>query len=536
MSITQRLDLRQSQTLTMTPQLQQAIKLLQLSNLELSEYIAEELEKNPLLEKDDKALGEHVDPDKESKSAGEHNEEVKISERAAELEAETRENYMQKSEDTPISGSEEGLDADFDNVFTGNSEAESVGVTDNSSMVDYDPGSSMADGGKGGNLKFENPEFSLENTLPEQVDLKAHLIKQVQISIPDLKEQMISTVLLDHLDESGYMRADLDELTERLGCERKKVEKVLDKLQHLDPTGIFARDLAECLALQLKEKDRFDPVMKKFIDNLGLLGSGEFKTLKDICGVDDEDLQDMIKEIRELDPKPALKFDHLVVQTVVPDVLMKALPKSQGGGWAVELNADTLPRVLVNKKYYAEVKQHADNKEAKEFINEQLMAASWLVKALDQRAQTILKVATEIIRKQDGFFTYGIEYLKPLVLRDIAEVIQMHESTVSRVTNNKFIGTPRGVFELKYFFTSSISGAEGSVNHSSEAVKSRIKSLIDNEGLEKILSDDAIVELLKKDKIDIARRTVAKYREALRIPSSVQRRKTKKNKINSPLE
>jgi RNA polymerase sigma-54 factor len=239
----------------------------------------------------------------------------------------------------------------------------------------------------------------------------------------------------------------------------------------------------------------------------------------------------MLGEIRRLDPKPALQFEHFVTQTMVPDVIMKVLPKSSGGGWAVELNSETLPRVLVNKTYYAEVRNVAKDKESKTFLNEHWQSANWLVKALDQRANTILKVSEEIIRKQEAFFLYGIEYLKPLVLRDVADAIGMHESTISRVTTSKFMATPRGVFELKYFFSSAINSADGAINYSSESVKAKIRSLIEQEDPKKVLSDAKLVALLNKDGVDVARRTVVKYREAMGIGSSVERRRQKNPKL-----
>lgn len=298
---------------------------------------------------------------------------------------------------------------------------------------------------------------------------------------------------------------------------------VLQVMQGFEPTGVFARSLAECLALQLKDVDRYDPAMQALIENLDLLARGDHARLRKLCGVDQEDLAEMIAEIKALDPRPALTFEGEVAQPVVPDVLMRPDGK---GGWIVELNSDTVPRVLVNSDYYAQISSHVRSKKEREYLNERLQSANWLVKALHQRATTILKVASEIVRQQDAFFRKGVEHMKPLTLRDIATEIEMHESTVSRVTSNKYIATPRGTFELKYFFTAAIAGADGTA-HSAEAVRHRIKLLIDAESSQQILSDDTIVELLRKDGVDIARRTVAKYREAMRIPSSVQRRRKK---------
>jgi RNA polymerase sigma-54 factor len=303
-----------------------------------------------------------------------------------------------------------------------------------------------------------------------------------------------------------------------------QVEAVLARLQRFEPPGVFARDLAECLGLQLRERNRLDPAMQALLNHLPLLANRNIAELTRICGVDAEDIHSMVAEIRALDPKPGLAFDPVLADPVTPDVLMRA---DGAGGWIVELNQDALPRVLVNNAYYAQVTSGAKGKADKEYLSERFQAANWLVKALHQRATTILKVARELVRQQDGFFRYGIQQLRPLVLRDIAQAISMHESTVSRVTSNKYMATPRGTFELKYFFTSAISGTDGAVALSAEAVRFRIKSLIDAESRDDVLSDDRIVEILVKDGVDIARRTVAKYREAMRIPSSVQRRREK---------
>ena len=297
-------------------------------------------------------------------------------------------------------------------------------------------------------------------------------------------------------------------------------------MKKFDPAGIFALDLAECLALQLEDRGDLDEPMKKLLANLDKIASHDMKALMRICDVNQTYLSDMIAEIKTLNPKPASEFEHLIVQTVIPDVIMKPIPKSEGGGWRVELNTDTLPRVLVNQQYYTEITEHTKSKQDREYVTSQLHSASWLVKALDQRAKTILKTASEIIEQQDAFFLFGVEFLKPLTLKDIAEKIDMHESTVSRVTSGKYIGTPRGVFELKFFFSTALVSSDGTA-HSAESIKAKIKTLIDGETPENILADDTIVEILKKDGVDIARRTVAKYREILGIPSSVQRRKIK---------
>lgn len=480
--LSQRLDLRQSQNLVMTPQLQQAIKLLQLNNVELAEYIEGELAQNPLLEKDERQ------PDSDPAS--------------------------DEKESTPREDKDE-MTAEFDEAWTGNE-----------ATVAFDVGATQY--GKGGSLSFEGPDGGLENTLTREQTLREHLLDQLHVAFDDGRDRMLGTLLIDMLDENGYLRSSTQELRERLFCSGERLNNLLRTLKGFDPTGVFAANLEECLALQLAEQGRLDAPMNALLDHLDLLADRDMKKLADVCGVNDAYLVDMVSELRELNPKPASKFDHFVVQTVIPDVIMKPLPKHVGGGWRVELNSETLPKVLVNNSYYAEVASGARDGKDRQYIEHQLSNANWLARALDQRAQTILKVASEIVEEQNGFFLYGIEFLRPMTLRDIAEKIDMHESTVSRVTTNKYIGTPRGLFELKYFFSSSL-GGEGGMSHSSEAVKARIKSLVDAEDPQKILSDDTIAEMLQKDGIDIARRTVAKYREALHIPSSVQRRKRKRN-------
>lgn len=490
--ISQNLDLRQSQQLVMTPQLQQAIKLLQMSNVELNEYVEEELEKNPLLEKDDSPVEAQSDTPE------------------AEQGAETA------TENAPDTTAEAPLDTSHNE--SGND--------------DFDAGSSMADIGSGGDLKFENAEDSFENRMSADKTLREHLQEQLSVACDDARDEMIGLLLIDQLDEAGYLRSNPDDLAEKLGCKPERIDRLLGVLKGFDPTGIFAADLSECLALQLAEKGTLDKPMQALLDNLDMLGDHDLAGLTKICDVNDQYMKDMVAEIRELNPKPAGDFDHLVVQTAIPDVLMKRLPKHVGGGWRVELNSDTLPRVLVNQEYYTQVKtglkSSGAKKEDREYITTQLNNANWLVRSMEQRANTILKVASEIVEQQDAFFNYGIEFLKPLKLVDIAEEIEMHESTVSRVTTGKYIGTPRGIFELKYFFSTALTSSDG-VAHSAQSIKARIKTLTDEEDPKKVLSDDKIVALLKEEGIDLARRTVAKYREAMHIGSSVQRRKQKKS-------
>ncbi|MGF1593231.1 MAG: RNA polymerase factor sigma-54 [Kiloniellaceae bacterium] len=510
MAATQRLELRQRQSLVMTPQLQQAIKLLQLSNLELAAEVDRELEQNPLLDREEGANdslleGPSVDQqatDADSAADAGGDDSGEAAGEADVLDRSTAERLPDAAD--------EPLDTDYENLYTGSAAWESAGG---------DAAFSTRGSAGGG----DDSDFSLEQRLSDSVTLREHLTRQLCIAIADPADRAIGACLVDQLDDNGYLSADLDDLAGQLGCPAARLEAVLAVLQGFEPTGIFARSLAECLALQLKERDRYDPAMQALVENLALLAQGEHARLRKLCGVDHEDLAEMIAEIKALDPRPALTFEGDVAQPVVPDVLMRPDRK---GGWIVELNSETMPRVLVNSDYYAQVSARVRSKKERDYLADRLQSANWLVKALHQRATTILKVASEIVRQQDAFFRRGVEHMRPLTLRDIATEIEMHESTVSRVTSNKYIATPRGTFELKYFFTAAIAGANGTA-HSAEAVRHRIKVLIDAENSREILSDDTIVELLRRDGVDIARRTVAKYREAMRIPSSVQRRREK---------
>lgn len=484
--ISQNLDLRQSQNLVMTPQLQQAIKILQLNNMELNEFVEQELEQNPLLEKDDQPSDES---DSDEKEAG-------------------------PSEET------DRLQDSFDEGWTGNENQERQ-------TADVRDSTAMSSAGSGGNTSFDTLDQSFENSMSKDATLREHLIDQLHVSFTDTKDRLVGAQMIDLLDESGYLRSGTAELAEQLSASEERIDKIVTAIKTFDPAGIFASSLEECLAIQLDDQGRLDAPMKKLLDNLDLLANHDMAKLAKVCDVNETYLSDMVGEIRELNPKPAGDFDHFVMQTAIPDVLMKKLPKNLGGGWAVELNNATLPRVLVNEAYYTEVAQATKDKKDKSYLNSKLQSANWLVRAMDQRAKTILKVAGEIIEEQNAFFLFGVEYLKPMTLKDIAEKIDMHESTVSRVTNNKYIDTPRGIFELKYFFSTAL--GDGDDAHSDKMVKSRIKKLVDEEDPKKVLSDEKIAKLLQDEGIDIARRTVAKYREGLHIPSSVQRRKLKKN-------
>jgi RNA polymerase sigma-54 factor len=480
----QRLELRQSQTLVMTPQLQQAIRMLQLSNLELSDFVDAEIQQNPLLERLERGV---VEP-----AVGNDQLAQPLPPR---LDGATAEFAPKPDESWRVAG----------------------GEGDGSS----DPGGEAPPWGD------RVPAASaggVEQTAWRPRTLREHVLEQIGTDLADPGDRAIAHHLLDLIDEAGYLTGAIEPVARLPGCNLARVERVLARLQEFDPAGIFARDLAECLSLQLRERNRLDPAMQTLLENLPLLAVRNIAALIRLCRVDAEDMADMIAEIRSLDPRPGLVFDPPLAQPVIPDILMRA---SADGGWLVELNAETLPRVLVNNRYLDKISRTARSRADKDYLNERLQAANWLVKSLHQRATTILKVASEIVRQQDAFFRHGVPSLRPLILRDIADAIGMHESTVSRVTSNKYMATPRGLYELKYFFTSAIPASRGGGAHSAEAVRHRIRGLIETEPPGGTLSDERIVELLRHEGVDIARRTVAKYREAMRIPSSVLRRREK---------
>jgi len=506
MALTQKLQIRQGQALVMTPQLMQAIKLLQLSNLDLAAFVEGELERNPLLDRasEGEAAAEPA-PEPEAVPQGDA--------QAAD--------YMGDDLETSRTAIEDRLGTGLDNVFP-----EDSGQAQTRAGADTPPSSSpsLSEWSGTSTAPSAQGDYNLEAFISAETTLADHLAEQLALAITDPPRRMIGQYLIDLVDEAGYLTGELEGVAEKLGASVADVEAVLKILQTFEPAGVCARNLNECLALQLKERDRFDPAMRALVENLPLLANRQLAQLKKICGVEDEDLADMIGEIRKLNPKPGLAFGTTMVQPIVPDVFVRSGPD---GGWLVELNSETLPKVLVNQTYYAKISKNARADGEKNYLAECLQTATWLVRALDQRARTILKVSTEIVRQQDAFFAHGVQHLRPLNLKAVADAISMHESTVSRVTANKYMATSRGIFELKYFFTSSIASADGGEAHSAEAVRHRIKQLIDAEDTQDILSDDTIVEKLRESGIDIARRTVAKYREAMRIPSSVQRRRAK---------
>lgn len=497
MALGPRLDLRQSQSLVMTPQLQQAIKLLAASNLEIETFISEALEANPLL--DTAGPAEPGEP-----------ERIEIAPPAGE-EA-TADQLM-------LAGGGEGdapldlasVDRDWD---TGDGESRSA--------RDAEWGAAA---GSGGDLA-ELPDW--EQLRAAEVTLAEHLEAQVGALTDDARTAFVARHIIGLLDEAGYLSAPLEEVAEDLGVELFEAEAGLALVQSLDPSGVGARSLAECIAIQAREADRYDPCMAALIANLDLVARGEIARLKRLCRVDDEDFADMLRELRSYNPRPGLAFAPSDAGTVVPDILVSA---NAGGGWDIALNEETLPKLIVNRGYYLELNAGATSRESQGWLKEKLADAHWLIRALDQRQKTILKTAAEIVKQQDGFFRRGVAELRPLTLREVAERIGMHESTVSRVTSNKYLWCERGTFELKYFFTSGVArigeGADGE-GASSAAIKARIRALIEAETAKNVLSDQQLAEMLQKEGFDLARRTVAKYREAIGLGSSAERRRAKK--------
>lgn len=488
-----RLELRQGQSLVMTQQLQQSIKLLQCTSLELREFVEQELEKNPFLMQEEGEGGEA--PAEETAKPAD--------------ESEPRE-------------ADFGEDQNFASDMGGTGEA----WGDDSSQVetDYLRYEQGAIGGHSSGYDSDDDTRSIDDNPSQGISLREHLLQQLNMQVEDGAQKMVCSYLIDMTDESGYIKDDLSPLPELLGTDAEHVREALDLLQRFDPPGVCARNLSECLSLQLRDKNRLDPAMQTLLDHLPLLAESKFDELQKKCGVDKDDLRQMITEIRELNPKPGSGFSYEISQAVEPDIFVRRLPD---GNWHVELNMSNFPRVMVNKRYYKKVTATTLNKNDKQYLSDQFGSANWLVRALEQRAQTMLKVGSELVKQQDAFFRLGVRYLRPMTLKDIAAATGYHESTISRVTNGKFVICPRGMFELKYFFTSALQRTEGGGDVSSEAVKHHIREMIDKETVDHILSDDEIVDLLRERNITVARRTVAKYREAMGIASSPKRKRIK---------
>ncbi len=498
MALSQRLQVRQTQSLTMTPQLQQAIKLLQMPNMELSAYLEEQLAENPLLEVREPDADGAVDAVPEPAAALEH-------------------------DSADVVGSDEGFghqleasDTDYSNVWDDGGSADGAPAREGGSLVWESRGGNGASGGgwedgSGWEAYAESP-----------VSLRAHLEAQIGEEFADPIIRRAALLIADNLDEAGYFAGDVAELAYLLGISQQYLAEVHQRFLQLDPPGIGARSVRECLSVQLADMGALDAPMHCLLDHLDLIGKGDFARLARLCGTDLGGLQVMLKRLRTCAPRPAAAFDHAPVQTLIPDVTVS---RAADGGWHVELNPDALPQVLVNRTYYASIRRAAKGKKVAEFVTEQWQSANWLVKALDQRANTILKTTAAIVESQERFFEEGVSGLRPMTLKDVAEAIGMHESTVSRVTSGKYVATPRGVLELKFFFSNAVANAGGADAHSSEAVRYRLRQMIEGETVANVLSDEKLVEMLEGEGMSVARRTVAKYRESLSIPSSSRRRR-----------
>ena len=475
MQITQNLKLKQSQSLVMTPQLQQAIKLLQLNNLELTELVNKELEENPFLENESSE------------------------EKVEKFEEET--NDLSESFESGESIADEPKIDDYDNRWDTDLSYQSYSKTTDSDSID--PGSVV------------------EQTLSEKISLKGILKNQADLEFKSQTEKKISEILIDYIEPSGWITISIDELADFSGFDKTLIEKVLLKMQNFEPNGVFARNLKECLIIQLKNEDKLNNSKKKLIENLELLGEGNLKELQKITNLREEELKENIKSIRLLNPKPGTKYSDENSIIFNPDVIVA----KNNENWEVELNNSTLPKVTVNEEYVNEIEGLNCSESDKKYITENLNSAKWLIKAIQQRNMTTLKISAEIVNQQKLFFEKGKKYLKPMILKDVAKKINMHESTVSRVTSEKLMLTPRGIFEMKIFFSASIGGTNDGDSFSAASVRESLKKLISNEPMNNPFSDEILVNKLHSQGISLARRTVAKYRELLNIPSSSIRRR-----------
>ena len=479
MQISQNLKLKQSQSLVMTPQLQQAIKLLQLTNLELTDLVEKELEENPFLENQSSEEEKTVSDD---------------------------EDITKNIDDSFNNGdsiSDEPYNHDYENRWDNDT---NVGNSKNHSEDYNDPGT------------------IIERTQSDKISLKTILFNQAQLEFNDSEEKEMAEILIDYIDPSGLFKEDIMEISSFSGFPLERIENVLRRMQTFEPSGVFARNLKECLIIQLKNIDSHNKTNQIIVDNLELLGNGNLKGLQKITGLSDENLKTEIKLIRSLNPKPGTIYDEGGHNIAQPDVIVT----KDKDEWNVELNNSTLPKVCVNDSYVKEIEKLECKDSDKKYINESLNSARWLIKAIEQRNITTLKISSEIISQQKDFFEKGKKFLKPMILKDVAKKINMHESTVSRVTSEKLMMTPIGIFEMKIFFSASINSINSGESHSAESVRESLRKIISDEPCESPLSDEMLVSRLKGEGINLARRTVAKYRELLNIPASSVRRKIMK--------
>ena len=476
------LELKVSQQLKMTPQLRQAIHLLQLSRLELDEEIRETLEENPLLEEATPGTEDEFEADADSVPTS----SMEVTNTAG-TEAEAG------------NGPEEGVDTDWD-----------AGVEPDYPVM----------GGSGGE-EDELPSLEARNSAPET--LGDHLLWQVQMAPLSAQDRAIAEALIASINDEGYQTATLAEVAETLDVDEDDVHAVHVWVMHLDPVGVGARDLAECLDAQLDlvpgETPGLETARAIVRHHLEALGQHDYKALRKALQVEDDAIDAAVALIRSLNPRPGTVIGGEAAPTVVPDVIVR----HQGDRWQVELNAEAIPRLRVNAAY-ADLAHSGADREAKKYVRDHLQQARWFIKSLASRNETLLKVATAIVERQQGFLEHGPMAMRPMVLRDIAEAVELHESTVSRVTTQKYMHTPQGVFELKYFFSSQLGTADGE-GVSATAIRAMIQRLVDEEDPAKPYSDARLAEVLKEQGYEVARRTVVKYRQALDIPSSSQRKR-----------
>lgn len=465
MSVAPQLRQRQAQGLRMTPQLRRSLVLLRMGGPELEAFVETQLAANPMLER--------AEPD---------------------AEADPRPGYR-RGPGTRTGGA-------------------AAGRAGNGPMPLRAP---MPTAGRG-----EGDGRDPIGRLEARTSLREHLGRQAAFVLRRPDDRLIAGALIDALDPAGYLSDDPASLAAELGMAPARVEAVLDRLRGCEPVGVFARSLADCLTMQLQERNRLDPAMAALVANLPMLAEGDLPGLRRACGVDADDLTDMIRELRTLDPKPAAGFGEAPAPVLPPDIIVRRDPD---GGWEVELNPEALPRAVVTNDYRlpADVSSGA----AHAFLAEHLAAANWLVGALDRRARTLLAVAGELVLRQRGFLDQGAAGLVPLTLRDVAGAVGLHESTVSRAIANKTMLTPGGLFGMRMFLTGALAGIDGGGERAAGAVRHRLRELIDTERPDSVLSDDGLAGLLRAEGIGVARRTVAKYRESMGIPPAFRRRRGK---------
>ena len=484
MKLGQQLKIKQNQSLIMTPQLQQAIKLLQLTNIELAEFIDKAQLENPFLKENNQSI---------------------IKKFVEEQNSNAYEN-MNNIFDPLKKESKLDLENNFDTHISSNSKIENKKIYEKEII-------------KSGTDKSAGEV--IEKTLQHKVSLREHIINQINLNFKDTDNKSVAIRLIDYLHPSGWFVSSELEVAKDLNVNVFVVEKTLSKLKNLEPAGIFSQNLGECLKFQLIENKKYNQEFEILLNNLDILPSGKFRQVSKLCKVSEERLFQMIRLLKTLNPKPAEQFNQESTYIDQPDIIVKKSAK----GWRIDLNGSTLPSVNLDERYIEEINDYNLDEKGCDFALEKIGEARWLKKAVEQRNKTILKVTSEIVKKQLGFFRHGFSHMKPMILKDISDAIGMHESTVSRVTNSKLILTEWGVMPLKNFFSASISGSEDSELHAASAVRETIKTLISSEIAGKPLSDDKLAGILNKEGMDVARRTVAKYRDMLNIPSSSQRRR-----------